>query len=147
MENYEEIELIHSFIKDLSLEIVDPLEILNKKKDFEINISPLGIKSRNLENEIFEVVSDCKILVSNQENKKLFALEIEFSGIFKIKSEFKDIKELIYVNCASEIYPFLRSEIITISAKSGMYPINLPYIDFRSQYQRMKNNDQSNEIK
>lgn len=141
MKNYEEIELIHSFIKDLSLEVADPLEILNKKKDFEINISPLGIKSRKLENEIFEVVSDCKILVSNQENEKILALEIEFSGIFKIKTEHKDIKELIYVNCASELYPFLRSEIVSISAKSGMNSINLPYINFKSQYEKMQNED------
>lgn len=141
MKNYTEIELVHSFIKDLSLEVMDPLELLNKRMEFDINISPLGIKSRKLGNNNFEVVSDCKILVNNQDGDKLLALQLEFSGIFKILPENTELKELIYVDCASALYPFIRAEVINLSSKIGMNPIMLPYINFKGQYQKMRSHN------
>jgi len=138
MKNHTEIELVHSFIKDLSLEVMDPLELLNKRVELDINISPLGIKSRKLGNDNFEVVSDCKILVSNQDGDKLLGIQLEFSGIFKILPEYTELKELIYVDCASALYPFLRAEVINLCGKVGMNPIMLPYINFKGQYLKMR---------
>lgn len=137
MKNSYFVELLHSYVKNLNLNVTNPLSLVEYQVDPGLDISPLGIKTRSLGKSSYEVVADCSIEVNNEQGESLLDLTIEYGGIFKITEAEDQLKKLIYVDCASIIYPFLRAELHSVSCKLGMKPIILPIIDFEEQFYKI----------
>ncbi|MGV3278953.1 protein-export chaperone SecB [Rickettsiales bacterium LUAb2] len=130
------VDFLHSYIKDLSLEVIDPLVLVRHKNEGEeviLKIEPLAINHRKLNDNVYEIVAKCEIFIT-KEDKNVMILQIEYGGLFNIEDNSDNLKKLIYVDCSNILYPFLRSEVANLSLSTGGNTIILPYINFAEQF-------------
>ena len=129
--NSDEIKLLRHYIKDLSFENLQNIN-LNKSiqnDNFEIstNISVLYEPyNDNFFSLIIKIILDCS---SKDEKSKLSYLELDYLGFFKNLSQNLDQK-LLTENGLKLIFPFAKSIIEEISQKGGSVPITVKDIDY-----------------
>ena len=124
-----EVSVISQFIKDLSFEnfkTINNSEKINPL-DYNININVKVEKERNTVSQVILYLFCEAYHIKN----KVYILEIEYGGNFKIKSE--NIQEKIHVltvECTKLLFPFLRRIAYDITRESGFIPLNIKPIDF-----------------
>ena len=129
--NSDEIKLLRHYIKDLSFENLQNIN-LNKSiqnDNFEIstNINVLYEPyNDNFFSLIIKIILDCS---SKDEKSKLLYLELDYLGFFKNLSQNLDQK-LLTENGLKLIFPFAKSIIEEISQKGGSVPITVKDIDY-----------------
>ena len=90
---------------------------------------------KNIKDDFYSVIVGAKIEVSDDSDRTIYSLDIDYSGIFKIEGyEEDEIKMLVEINCSSFIFPYLRAEFSKITSETTLPKINLPPIDFVGLY-------------
>ncbi|WP_288447892.1 protein-export chaperone SecB [uncultured Chryseobacterium sp.] len=125
-----------SFNRETSLEFEDDFEL-----DTQIDINH-GFSSENN----FVVQFSYKMKLDIKNNDELVP-QFEYSSTHVAQFETKEneendpvkIERFANINVAAMIFPFIRENVATISAKAGMSPIMIPVINFIELYERNKN--------
>lgn len=124
-----------SFNREMSLEFEDDFEL-----DTQIEINH-GFTSENN----FVVQFSYKIKLEIKNDNELIP-QFEYSSKHVAQFETKDtessdpikMERFANINVAAMIFPFIRENVATISAKAGMSPIMIPVINFIELYERNK---------
>lgn len=105
----------------------------NNDQEIEIK-SQISIdfkRNRNMVNVIVSVNSD--------DSSQPFIFNIAVIGIFKfnkIPTGKEALNKLVYINCASIIFPYIRETIADLTRRSGMSPFHMDPINFVNLYQQ-----------
>ena len=126
------IKLIKSFIQDLSYEnpqnINENNSVNNNNNDLDIN---MNVMFKPYKNNFFSLNIkynlDC---TSKQNSKKLFNLELDYFGFFKILNNNNYDQKLYTENGIKLLFPFLKEIIEYITQRGGSVPVLLNEIDF-----------------
>ena len=128
----DSIKLLKNFIKDLSFE--NPQKI-NEDNVFHITSSDLNINMNVFyrpynNNNFFSLLLRYNLDCSSKENKKkLFNLELDYYGFFKISKTDYDQEELTKIGIKL-LFPFIKEIVEDITRKGGSIPISLNDVDF-----------------
>jgi protein-export chaperone SecB len=121
-----DIKLVKHYIKDLSFENLQHTKNLTQLNN-EVKITD-NIKAiyQSYNNDNFSVLlrysCDCNDF---QNDKKIFILEIDYFGLFKIINRDSYSQDMLTSNGCVILYPFLRSIIEDIIAKGGPFKVSL----------------------
>ena len=127
-----DVKLIKHFIKDLSFENPQTINEHNVKNnsDHDIDVN-MNILHKSYENNHFSLVLkhilDC---TSNKTSKKLFYLELDYFGFFRIINKEKNDQKILTENALSLLFPFSKEIIMNITRWGGSVQVSLNNIDF-----------------
>jgi preprotein translocase subunit SecB len=131
-----QLRVLGQFIRDLSFENImaqkgAPSDV---QPDVQVQVN-LDAKKRTADNQ-YE--SSIKLNVTSKAkgaDTTLFALEIDYVGIFDIQDVPEDqLHPFLLIECPRMIFPFLRRIVSDITRDGGFPPLNLENIDFVSLY-------------
>lgn len=131
-----QMRVLGQFIRDLSFENImaqkgAPSDV---QPDVQVQVN-LDAKKRTADNQ-YE--SSIKLNVTSKAkgaDTTLFALEIDYVGIFDIQDVPEDqLHPFLLIECPRMIFPFLRRIVSDITRDGGFPPLNLENIDFVSLY-------------
>ena len=124
-----QLNILNQYIKDLSYENLQSTNSINSAKitsDVSLDM-----------NAFFQsYVKDCigvtlKIICSSTlEEQKIFHLELDYFGFFKIINNLNYEEDILTNEAARLIFPFARSIIANLTQNGGSIPILLDNIDF-----------------
>jgi len=136
-------KVLAQFIRDLSFENILAQRGLdsNSAPDVKVRVN-LDAKKRKIESQ-YEVLiklsvdSSAKSETANDDdNAKLFMLEIEYGGIFEITGVPEDqIHPYLMIECPRILFPYLRRIVGDVTRDGGFPPLNLEQINFLALYQ------------
>ena len=127
------IKLLKNYIQDLSFEnpqdINENSSVNNNNNDININMNVIYKPyEKNFFSLTLKYTLDCS---SKQNNKKLFNLELDYFGFFKIlKKNQNQNQKLLTEKGIKLLFPFAKEIIETITQRGGSVPILLREIDF-----------------
>ena len=126
------LKLIKHYIRDLSFENPQSINDNNAENNNKNNISEsINFTHETFEDNFFGIVMkyscDCS---STKINKKLFVLEVDYFGLFKIINNKSYNQAELTKEGVKLIFPFVKSIVENISNKGGSIPISLRDIDF-----------------
>lgn len=131
-----QLRVLGQFIRDLSFENImaqkgAPSDV---QPDVQVQVN-LDAKKRATENQ-YE--SSIKLNVTSKAkgaDTTLFALEIDYVGIFDIQDVPEDqLHPFLLIECPRMIFPFLRRIVSDVTRDGGFPPLNLETIDFVALY-------------
>lgn len=125
------INLVKNFIKDLSYE--NPQNFKENKvfndKNTNLNVN-MNVFYNPYNNKFFSLLLRYTFDCSSKENKKkLFNLELDYYGFFKISKTDYDQEELTKIGIKL-LFPFIKEIVEDITRKGGGIPISLNDVDF-----------------
>ena len=126
------IKIIKHYIRDLSFENPQSLNENNASNNNNNSISEnMSFVHEPFEKKIFGITIkySCECL-STKIEKKLFVLELDYFGLFKLVSNKSYNQADLTKVGAKLIFPFVKSIIEDISNKGGSISISLKDIDF-----------------
>ena len=128
----QKLKLIKHFIKDLSFEnpqnINENNSINNNNNDLIVNMNVLFEPYKdNFFSLVLKYDFDCS---SKNSGKKLFNLELDYFGLFKILDNNLHDQKTLVENGLTFIFPFAKKIIEDISKKGGSIVLSLDKIDF-----------------
>ena len=128
-QNYN-IKLIKNFIQDLSFEnphnLNDNNSVNNNKIDFNTSVIFKPYDDNNFSLTL-KYTLDCS---SEGNEKKLFNLELDYCGYFKILLNKNYDQKSLAEQGTKLLFPFVKEIIEDITRKGGSIPIQLNDIDF-----------------
>ena len=143
------LSLVEVYLKRIKFNVIRELVILHKNIELQNN---LNINSRfNRSEKLLSVILELegKGITSNNVEAITFSISVE--GTFSLDNEIgelsDDVMELLSkVKAPQLLFPFVIETIYNLSAKSGIKPISLPYIDFEKLYFENKKFSDNNKI-
>ncbi len=134
MEEQEEqnaqLNLLAQYVKDLSFESPNSPESLkgpgaNPNIEIGINVSP-----KKVGEDTFEVALEFNADAKN-DTGYIYKLEVVYAGLFALKSiPEKLLQPVLFVDCPTLVFPFLRHIVYQMSQEGGFPPLQLDPIDF-----------------
>lgn len=134
-----QMKVLGQYIRDLSFE-----NVLSRKPidgevqpDIQVQVS-LDAKKRGGQDDQYEIVSKYMITSKNKNGDEvLFALELEYGGIFLITGVPKEqMHPFLLIECPRMTFPFVRRLVSDITREGGFPPLNLDNIDFVQLYRQ-----------
>ncbi len=139
-------KVLAQFIRDMSFENILAQKGLdsNTPPDIKVGVK-LDAKKRTPENQ-YEILIKLSVVSSakkgtpetsdDNENSKLFILEIEYGGIFEVTGVPEDqIHPYLMIECPRILFPYLRRIVGDVTRDGGFPPLNLEQINFLALYQ------------
>ena len=124
-----EVSVISQFIKDLSFENFNTINHGGKSGQLEYNIN-INVKIEKEHESVSQVILYLFCEAFHIKDK-IFVLEIEYGGNFKVSSEnIQEKMHVLTVECTSLLFPFLRRIAYDITRESGFSPLNIKPVDF-----------------
>jgi len=135
------------FIKDLSFENPNAPEvyITPQKSEPKVELN-LNLNHTALENDHYEVTLQIYAKVATKdEEKTLFILEIEHSGIFLIRNVPQEHVEMVLgVDCPTLLFPFTRQIVSQVTVDGGFSPFLMEPVNFMALFQNAKAKKEAN---
>ena len=130
--NLSKVKLLKHFIKDLSFE--NPQNINDNNADNnnnnEIDIK-MNVVHQIYEDNFFSLILKYRFDCSSKVNStKLFVLEIDYFGFFKILGNSISDQKLLTEEGLKLIYPYVKDVIEDLTKKGGSVPVTLSNEDF-----------------
>jgi len=135
------------YIKDLSFENPTPLDSLSNSKEMpEISVN-VDIKANAVQDNTYEVSlsvsADALRKDQKGEKKRLFLVELEYSGVFTLNIPDQNaIHPILMIECPRLLFPSARSLIATVTREAGFPALSLNPIDFAELYRQQFLKDQ-----
>jgi preprotein translocase subunit SecB len=133
-----QVRIAGQYIKDLSFENPNIGKLIagqpeNPNLDVEINVDVQELGANLYESAItFKARAVAKETV-------IYDFEIVYGGAFHIENAPPQALEaMLYVNCPSLLFPFLRRIVADLTREGGFPPLLLDPVDFGSLYMRKK---------
>ena len=126
------VKIIKHYIKDLSFENPQSINENNLENNNNNNLSQnMSFIHSSYENNFFSVVIKFACECSSKQNgNKLFILELDYFGFFKIIDSKTYSQTALTKKGARLILPFVKSIIKDITNKGGSTPISIEKVDF-----------------
>jgi len=135
------------FIKDLSFENPNAPEvyITPQKSEPKVELN-LNLNHKALENDHYEVTLQIYAKVATKDEEKvLFILEIEHSGIFLIRNVPQEHIEMVLgVDCPTLLFPFTRQIVSQVTVDGGFSPFLMEPVNFMALFQNAKAKKETN---
>ncbi len=128
------------YLKDLSLEQPNSPAIFLEQKmpDLQINVN-VGVDT--LAETTYET-SVTVTLTAKVGDKTAYLIEGKQAGIFEVRNLPKEtLDKVLYITCASIVYPYLRANIADLVLRSGFPPVHLVEINFEAYYRERVEED------
>ena len=127
-----DVTLIKHYIKDLSFENPQSIEENNSNNNNENNISAnINFLFEPFKNDFFSIIFKYSCECTSKKNaKKLFFLELDYFGFFKIVNNKSNNQVELIKSGAQLILPFVKLIVEDISKKGGSIPLTIENIDF-----------------
>ncbi|ODT30989.1 MAG: protein-export chaperone SecB [Hyphomicrobium sp. SCN 65-11] len=133
-----QVRIAGQYIKDLSFENPNIGKLITSAPespnlDVEINVSIAELGANLYESAIdFKARAKAKDLV-------IYEFEVVYGGAFQIENAPPQALEpMLFVNCPSLLFPFLRRIVADITREGGFPPLLLDPVDFGALYMRKK---------
>ncbi len=129
------------FIKDLSFENPNAPEvyITPQKSEPKVELN-LNLNHKPVDADHFEVTLQVYAKVATKDDDKtLFILEIEHSGIFLVKNiPAEHIEMVLGVDCPTLLFPFTRQIVSQVTVDGGFSPFLMEPVNFMALFQNAK---------
>lgn len=131
-----QLRILGQFIRDMSFENImaqkgAPSDV---QPDVQVQVN-LDAKKRSVENQYETAIKLNVTSKSKGDGTTLFALEIDYVGIFDIQDvSDEQLHPFLLIECPRMIFPFLRRIVSDVTRDGGFPPLNLENIDFVSLY-------------
>ena len=124
-----EVLVISQFINDLSFENFRTTEKERSAGDIKYKLN-ITVDIKNEEDRISQVFLHL-FCEANDDKGKVYILEIQYGGNFKIGSTESDAKRTILMSeCPKLLFPFLRKIAYDITRDGGVIPLNIQPMNF-----------------
>ncbi|SHO51962.1 protein-export chaperone SecB [Desulfopila aestuarii] len=135
------------FIKDFSFENPNAPEvyITPQKSEPKVELN-LNLNHTSLDNDHYEVTLKIYAKVATKDDEKtLFILEIEHSGIFLIRNVPQEHIEMVLgVDCPTLLFPFTRQIVSQVTVDGGFSPFLMEPVNFMALFQNAKAKKEAN---
>lgn len=131
-----QLRVLGQFIRDMSFENImaqkgAPTDV---QPDVQVQVN-LDAKKRSAENQYETAIKLNVTSKAKGGDTTLFALEIDYVGIFDIQQVPEDqLHPFLLIECPRMIFPFLRRIVSDVTRDGGFPPLNLENIDFVALY-------------
>lgn len=131
-----QLRVLGQFIRDMSFENImaqkgAPSDV---QPDVQVQVN-LDAKKRTVENQYEAAIKLNVTSKAKEGDATLFALEIDYVGIFDIQDVAEDqLHPFLLIECPRMIFPFLRRIVSDVTRDGGFPPLNLETIDFVALY-------------
>jgi preprotein translocase subunit SecB len=129
------------FIKDLSFENPNAPEvyITPQKSEPKVELN-LNLNHKPVDADHYEVTLQVYAKVATKDDDKtLFILEIEHSGIFLVKNiPAEHIEMVLGVDCPTLLFPFTRQIVSQVTVDGGFSPFLMEPVNFMALFQNAK---------
>lgn len=131
-----QLRVLGQFIRDMSFENImaqkgAPSDV---QPDVQVQVN-LDAKKRSVDNQYETAIKLNVTSKSKGDGTTLFALEIDYVGIFDIQDvSDEQLHPFLLIECPRMIFPFLRRIVSDVTRDGGFPPLNLENIDFVSLY-------------
>jgi preprotein translocase subunit SecB len=129
------------FIKDLSFENPNAPEvyITPQKSEPKVELN-LNLNHKSVDADHYEVTLQVYAKVATKDDEKtLFILEIEHSGIFLVKNiPAEHIEMVLGVDCPTLLFPFTRQIVSQVTVDGGFSPFLMEPVNFMALFQNAK---------
>lgn len=123
-------EIIHQYIKDLSLEVPGAPQIFQTQSQPEVAVNvDVGVQPAG-DND-YEIV--LRIDARGQSGgSQLFIVELAYGGLFRIVGEVpqEHLQALLMIEGPRMLFPFARNVVATVTRDGGLPPLMVSPIDF-----------------
>lgn len=129
------------FIKDLSFENPNAPEVYITPQQSEPKVElNLNLNHKKVDGDHFEVTLQVYAKVAaKDDDKTLFILEIEHSGIFLVKNIPEEHIEMVLgVDCPTLLFPFTRQIVSQVTVDGGFSPFLMEPVNFMALFQNAK---------
>lgn len=133
--------IVAQYIKDLSFEKLNSLsqeEAAKQAPQVEVSMKVEANKKMDpgLPSDIYAVSLIINIDVNHAKAKKLFLLELNYTGEFELRGISGEmLNPILYIECPRILFPFARSIIASTMSESG-FPLYLAPVNFLEMYQQ-----------
>jgi preprotein translocase subunit SecB len=130
------------YLKDLSLEQPNSPAIFLEQKmpDLQITVN-VGVDA--LAETTYETTVTVT-LTAKVGDKTAYLIEGKQAGIFEVRNLPKEkLDQVLYITCASIVYPYLRANVADIVLRSGFPPVHLVEINFEAYYRERVRTEQA----
>jgi len=124
-----QLNILNQYIKDLSYEnpqSINEINSDNKASDVTLDINAYY---QSFDNDCFGITLKI-ICYSIFEKNKLFHLELDYYGFFKILNNINFEEDILTNEAVRLIFPFARSIVANLTQNGGSLPILLDNVDF-----------------
>ena len=126
-------QCLNQYIRDFSFENIAAQKNIGQKVQPEINVQ-VNLDARKGDNENYEVILKLNV-TAEQEETKVFLLEIDYAGVFRVENVPDDqLHPFLMIECPRILFPFVRQIVRTMTADGGFPPLNIDPIDFLALY-------------
>ena len=124
-----QLNILNQYIKDLSYENPQSINHI-QSNNLTSNVSlDINASHQSFDNNCFGIT--LKIICHSAiEKNKLFHLELDYFGFFKILNNINFREDILTNEAARLLFPFARSIIANLTQNGGSLPIFLDNVDF-----------------
>ncbi|MCF6197827.1 MAG: protein-export chaperone SecB [Hyphomicrobiaceae bacterium] len=135
-EEQAQFNVLAQFIKDLSFESPNTPESLRgpgEDPNLQVDVT---VGADKVEDDIYEVVINFEADATNKAGA-IYKMEMVYGGLFRLANMPEHIRHpVLFVNCPTLLFPFLRRIIADLTREGGFPPLMLDPIDFAGLYQQ-----------
>ena len=123
------LNILNQYIKDLSYENPQSANSIQSNKEISNVSLDMNASFQSYDKDCIGVT--LKIICNSTfEKEKLFYLELDYFGFFKIVNNLSFAEEILTNEAVRLIFPFARSIIANLTQNGGSVPILLDNVDF-----------------
>ena len=124
-----QLKILNQYIKDLSYENPQSINLIQSDKMASDISLDMNVFFQFYDNNCFGTTLKV-ICYSTLDKNKLFHLELDYFGFFKIIDNISFEEDVLTNEAARLIFPFARSIIANLTQNGGSLPVLLDNIDF-----------------
>jgi preprotein translocase subunit SecB len=140
-----QLRILGQYIKDLSFESPNaPAALRDPGSDPNIHID-VNVNASQIEPDIYESAIHMKVEAKSAKFV-IYNVELEYGGVFELKDFPPDVLQaILFVNCPSFLFPFVRRLIGDLTREGGFPPLWLEPIDWGRLLQQRIQQAQQNQ--
>jgi preprotein translocase subunit SecB len=123
-------EIVHQYVKDLSLEIPGAPQIFQNASQPEVAIN-VDVGVQPVADNDYEIV--LRIDARGQSGgNQMFIVELAYGGLYRVVGDIPQdhLQALLMVEGPRMLFPFARSVVATVTRDGGLPPLMISPIDF-----------------
>lgn len=130
-------EVLHQYIKDLSLEVPGAPQALHLKAPPSVNVNvDVGVQQIGTANE-YEVILRIDAR-GDSAGDTLFIVELAYGGLFRVGGDLPPdhLQPLLMIEAPRLLFPFARNVVAGCTRDGGLPPLMIAPIDFVQLFRR-----------